>query len=87
MNKEIEQYKKAVQFLLENDHGLSIQSDGTIYIRSLEGDKICVGRVDIEYGIKEEKVYTNDFDSAFQHFFTMKVNERLGSIGFESNEP
>lgn len=50
MIKDIEKFKKAIELVLESEDGLSLESEGNIFIRTAEGDEF-LGPSDQPYSV------------------------------------
>ena len=70
MIKDREQFKSSIKEVLCADDGLSIESEGTVYVRSLEGEYYCAGILANDGGIEMEHEYEEDLDAAVEYFLT-----------------
>ena len=50
------------------EEGLSLDADGQVFIRSLEGDFWCVGYLNSEGKIDSETEFSGDLDGAISYF-------------------
>ncbi len=76
MIKDKSSFNKSLARILQEE-GLSLDADGLIFIRSLEGDFWCVGYLDDEGGIKSETEFPEDLDGAISHFHKLIEENNL----------
>jgi hypothetical protein len=70
--------RKAIETVLRSADGMTIESEGNVYIRSLEGENYVAG---IEYYGQqddEEIEYGSDITSAINYFFAKRNEENHG---------
>jgi len=59
------------------EEGLSLDADGLVFIRSLEGDFWCVGYLADDGGIESETEFPGDLDGAIAYFQTLIEENNL----------
>lgn len=62
------------------DDGLSIESEATVYIRSLEGGLICCGLLSDDGDIELEYEFGKDVDAAIDWFVSERDKLNHGAI-------
>lgn len=70
--------REAIETVLRSAEGMTIESEGNVYIRSLEGENYVAG---IEYYGEqddEENEYGDDIKSAINYFFEKRDQENHG---------
>ncbi len=70
MNSEMpsQQFRESLRWILsESGQLLRLEASATTYIRSLEGGAFCVGEMDLEDSIIDEKCHTN-VDEAIEDY-------------------
>ena len=68
----------AIRHVLRADAGISIESEGTVYVRSLEGNTFCAGLIGEDGYIRYEKEYGIDVDGAIDWFLRKRTELRHG---------
>jgi hypothetical protein len=79
MIKDLDLFKQSLKNILQSDDGLSIESEGTVYIRSLEGNNIVAGILDDDGGIERETEFNENIDDAIEYFISQRAKLNHGS--------
>ena len=79
MIRDQAEFREAITRLLNADDGLSIESEGTVYIRSLEGGLIVAGILADDGAILSEREFGPDTDSAIDYFCVERAARNHGS--------
>lgn len=73
------QFIENLKQVLSTDDGLSVESEGTVYVRSLEGDSYAVGILSDDGAIDEEVEFKSDLDGAIRWFLAERERRGHGS--------
>ena len=73
------EFRSNLRKLLLADDGISIESEGAIYIRSLEGPDICTGILGHDGAIEHETEFGTDIESAIDWFVAERKRLNHGS--------
>ena len=79
MIEDLKTFKQCIKNILLSDDGLSVESEGTVYIRSLEGDQIASGIWDDEGSIESEILFNDRIDDAIEYFISERERLNHGS--------
>lgn len=74
------EFRRAIRAVLLGDDGISIESEGTIYIRSLEGPYIAAGTLSLDGGIEAETEFETDIESAIDWFVSERKRLNHGRV-------
>jgi hypothetical protein len=72
-------FRDHIRHVLLADDGLSVESEATIYIRSLEGGMICAGTLAHDGAIESEREFGTDIDTAIDWFVAERKRLSHGS--------
>ena len=70
MIKDLNSFKQALKNILLSDDGFSIESEGTVYVRSLENNNIVAGILDDDGRIESEIEFNENIDDAIEYFIS-----------------
>jgi hypothetical protein len=79
MIRDIDEFRAALRTLLLSDDGISIESEGTVYVRSLEGNYFAAGILSANGGIESEEDCDSDIDRAISFFIEERQRRNHGS--------
>ena len=71
-------FKEALKAVLEQEQGISIESEGSVYVRSTEGKNYCAGFESPDGEVSEEFEYGSDIDKAVDYFLSNRDKENHG---------
>ncbi|MBU2709255.1 hypothetical protein KCM76_24885 [Zooshikella marina] len=71
-------FKDAIKVVLQHEQGIVIESEGSIYIRSTEGENYCSGYESPDGKISEEVEFGSDLDKAVDYFLSKRQKENHG---------
>ena len=69
-------FRECLKTILLSDYGLSIESEGTVYVRSLDDDTIAAGILADDGGIEHEQEFGSDIESALDYFLKARIPGR-----------
>ncbi len=72
-------FRMSLRAVLEADQGLAIQSEATVYIRSLEGGLVVAGILADDGAIIEEFEFGCNVDAAIEYFCTERSRRCHGA--------
>ncbi|WP_145226076.1 hypothetical protein [Gimesia algae] len=75
-----QEFRDTIKILLQSDDGIAIESEGTVYIRSLEGCQIVAGILGDAGGISYEKEFAENIDVAIEYFCAERNLRNHGSV-------
>ena len=74
--------EEAVIIVLKADDGLEVESEGTLYVRTLIGGKYVVGEKGLYEHIDWERKYGTDLRSAVDRFLAVRKKQTHGRAGW-----
>ena len=74
-----DKFYEALKTVLLSDYGLSLESEGTVYVRSLDGE-YAAGLLADDGAIEYEKEFEDDIDSAIRFFIEERQKRNHGSV-------
>lgn len=81
MNLSEQAMAKALVALLKGQEGLSVESEGAVYVRVLEGEIYAAGVIGDDGEIETEREFDGDLDGAIRYFITERRRRNHGNAG------
>ncbi|WDE02601.1 hypothetical protein [Thalassomonas actiniarum] len=70
-------FEESIKSVLEQAQGISIESEGSIYVRSTEGNNYFAGHVSSDGAVSEEVEFGSDIDKAISYFMSERKKKTM----------
>lgn len=80
MIHDLSSFRDTLRAILEADDGLAVESEGTVYVRSLEGKCYVAGILSNDGSIEKEFHFESDIEAAIDYFLEQRGIRNHGSV-------